>query len=245
MASSQSLWSQSPTVNQVTNLAESIVSRASGRTHEYSVRRTAIDSWEVHYVGHNDYGLETDRRPTSINLPISIFTCICRVLHSRNDILCCDCGGQHQVGLPCVHTITIMENCFPNWKGPTHHNASLRWWLTWLEFAHKPETKIITPAMLELIENEVPSPRIPGPEPLSPSYFPFTSNQTSLNCTKNHTQELLCHLVPSPQVIQQGNALRTTVTKEGLMQESYIVGTLLRATITNEGLMQESHDDEE
>jgi hypothetical protein len=57
MASSQSLWSQSPTGNHVTNLAESIVSHARGRTHECSVHRIAIDSWEVHYVGHNDYGI--------------------------------------------------------------------------------------------------------------------------------------------------------------------------------------------
>jgi hypothetical protein len=146
MASSQSLWSQSPTANHITNLAKSIVSRASGRTHDYSVRRTAIDSWEVHYVGHDDYGLETDRRPTSINSPIPIFTHIRRVLHSWNDILCCDCdcGVQHRVGLTCVHTISVVENCFPGWKGPTHHNVSPRWWVKWLEFAHKPETEIIT-----------------------------------------------------------------------------------------------------
>ena len=60
MASSQSLWSQSPTANHVTNLAESILSRASARSHDYSVRRTAIASWEVHYVGHGNYSLETD-----------------------------------------------------------------------------------------------------------------------------------------------------------------------------------------
>jgi hypothetical protein len=183
MASSQCLRSQSPTANHVTNLAKSIVSRASGRTHEYSVRRTAIDSWEVHYVGQDDYGIETDRRPpTSINSPIPIFKRICQVLHSRNDsILCCDGGVQHQVGLTCVRTIAVMENCFPDWKGPTHHGVSLRWWVTWLEFAHKPETEIITSAMLELMENEVPVPRIPGSVLSSPSYCPFTSNKTALN----------------------------------------------------------------
>jgi hypothetical protein len=45
MASSQSLWSQSPTANHVTNLAESILSQASARSHDYSVCRSAIDSW--------------------------------------------------------------------------------------------------------------------------------------------------------------------------------------------------------
>jgi hypothetical protein len=97
------------------------------------------------------------------------------------------------------------------------------------------------------MENEVPGPRIPGPMPSSPSYFPFTHNKTALNCLKNYSRELLHRLVPNPQVIQQGNALRTTVTdEEGSTQESYIVGILLRTTtITEEGLTQESHDDEE
>jgi hypothetical protein len=139
-----------------------------------------------------------------------------------------------------------MENCFPGWKGPTHHDVSPPWWwVTWLEFAHKPETKIITLAMLELMENEVPGPRIPGPVPSSPSYFRFTSNKTTLNCVKNYSRELLHRLVPNPQVIQQGNALQTTITEEGFTQESYIIGTLLRTTITEEELTQESHDDEE
>jgi hypothetical protein len=80
------------------------------------------------------------------------------------------------------------------------------------------ETEIITPAMLELMENEVSGPRIPGPVPLSPLYFPFTSNKTALNPVKNYSWDLLHRLVPNPQVIQQGNALRTTVTEEGLTQ---------------------------
>jgi hypothetical protein len=99
--------------------------------------------------------------------------------------------------------------------------------------------------MLEQMENEVPGPRIPGPVRTSPSYFPFTSHKTALNCVKNYSRELLHRLVPNPQVIQQGNALQTTVTKEGLTQESYIISTLLRTTITEEGLTQASHDDEE
>jgi hypothetical protein len=77
MASSQSLWSQSLTANHVTNLAESILSRTTARTHaDYSVRRMAIDSWEVHYVGHDDYSCETDRVTSKQHLPIPIFTSI-------------------------------------------------------------------------------------------------------------------------------------------------------------------------
>jgi hypothetical protein len=56
------------------------------------------------------------------------------------------------------------------------------------------------------------------------SYFRVADNRTALICVKNYSGELLQRLVPSPQVIQHGNALQTTITEEGLMQESYILG---------------------
>jgi hypothetical protein len=74
--------------------------------------------------------------------------------------------------------------------------------------------------------------------------MPLNSGGTALTLSVNTVCEKC--LVPNPQVIQQSNVLRTTITKEGLTQESYIVGTLLRTTtITKEGLTQESHEDEE
>jgi hypothetical protein len=178
IASSQSLWSKSPTANHVTTLAESILSCAIARTHDYSVCRTAIASWEVHYVGDNDYSLcktaiaswevhdvgdndyslETDCSPVEKDLPSPIFTCV-RVVNNENEFLCCDCGTQQRIGLTCVHAMAVMEDCFPNWNGPTHHNVSPRWWVTWMEFAHKPKTQTITLAMLALMETEVSGPR--------------------------------------------------------------------------------------
>jgi hypothetical protein len=77
----------------------------------------------------------------------------------------------------------------------------------WMEFAHKPETEIITSAMLELMDNEVAGTRIPGPVPSSSSYFPLTRNKSALNRVKNYSREVLHRLVPNPQVIQQGNAV--------------------------------------
>jgi hypothetical protein len=162
MASSQSLWSESPTANYVTNLAESILSRATSRTHDYSVCRTAIDSWEVHYVGHDEYACETDRETSKHHSPIPIFTRI-RVVKKQTEFLSCNCGAQERVGLTCVHSTAVMETCFPDWKGPTHHDVSPRWWITWMEFAHKANTEAMTTAMLALMENEVPGPRLPGP----------------------------------------------------------------------------------
>jgi hypothetical protein len=40
---------------------------------------------------------------------------------------------------------------------------------------------------------------------------------------KNYSWELLHRLVPCSHVIQHGNALKTTITKEGLTQESFIL----------------------
>ncbi len=222
MASSQSLWSQSPTANHVTTLAESILSRAIARTHDYSVRRTAIASWEVHYVGHDDYSLETGRRPIQKSSPLPIFTRI-RVVKNDNEFLCCDCGTQQRVGLTCVHAMAVMENYFPNWNGPTHHYVSPRWWVTWMEFAHKPKTQAITSAMLALMKTEVSCPRLPGPIPFTTSYHPATNQRKALDRMQNYSDDELDRLLPNHQVVQHGNVQRTTITGEGLTQESYIV----------------------
>jgi hypothetical protein len=222
LACSQSLWSLSPTANHVTTLAESIITRSYRRTHDYSSHRTAVDSWEVHYVGHSDYSLETDRQPANKNSPIPVFRRI-RVVLFRCGFLCCDCGGQQRVGLTCVHTMTVMESCFPDWKGPTHHDVSPRWWITWSEFAHKPKTQTLTSALLALMENEVPGPRVPGPVPVPADYSPVTAEMSTIESVKNYSQTSIRRLVPSMQVIQQGNAQRTITTGEGFTQESYIV----------------------
>jgi hypothetical protein len=221
MACSQSLWSLSPTANHVTTLAESIVSRSYHRTHDYSPRRTALGSWEVHYVGHDDYSLETDRQPADKKSPMPMFMRIREVI-LQGGFLSCDCGGQQRIGLTCVHTMTVMESCFPDWKGPTHHDVSPRWWVTWVELAHKPKNQTLTSALLALMENEVPGPRVPGPVPPADSYFPMTSTKTALNRVKNYSREQLDRLVPNRQVIQEGDAQRTITTSEGLTQESYI-----------------------
>ena len=207
--------------NHVTTLAESILSRAMARTHDYSVRRTAMASWEVHYMGHDDYSFETARHRIQKNSPLPIFTRI-RVVTNDNEFLCCDCGTQQRVGLTCVHAMAVMENYFPNWNGRTHHDVSPRWWVTWMEFAHKPKTQAITLAMLALMETEVVGPRLPGPIPFTTSY-PVTNQRKALYRLKNYSDEELDRILPNPQVVQHGNAQRTTITGEGLTQESYIV----------------------
>jgi hypothetical protein len=242
MASSQSLWSQSPTANYVTNLAESILSRASARSHDYSVRRTAVDSWEVHYVGQDNFTLETDRSSTKKGSPIPIFTRI-RVVNHSDDFLCCDCGAQQRVGLTCVHTTAVMEDCFPDWKGPTHHDVSPRWWISWMEFAHKSHTKNMTTAILALMENEVPGPRLPGHLPVSDAaaYLPVSRHKSARNRVKNYSRQVLAGLLHRPIVQQEGNALRSIVTAEGLTQESY----LLHDNSSEDGDNHVDNDDED
>jgi hypothetical protein len=117
VASPQSLWSQSPITNHVTTLAKTILSHAIVRTPDYYVHRTALASWEVHNVGHNDYSLETDCRPIQKDLPLPIFKHI-PVVNNENEFLCCDCGMHQRNGLTCVHAMAVMEKCFPNWNGP-------------------------------------------------------------------------------------------------------------------------------
>jgi hypothetical protein len=95
-----------------------------------------------------------------------------------------------------------------------------------LELAHKPNNHQITSSIMTLMTNEVPvpGPRIHTPIPASVPYCPVTANQTALNCVKNYSREQLHALVPSNQVVQRGNAMQTTIIKEGMTQESYILG---------------------
>jgi hypothetical protein len=120
--------------------------------------------------------------------------------------------------------MTVMENCFPERAGPTHHDISPRWWVTWLELAHKPNNHQITSSIMTLTTNEVPGPSIHAPIPASASYCPVAAKRTALNCVKNYPREQLHALVPSNQVVQRGNAMQTTIIEEGMTQESCILG---------------------
>jgi hypothetical protein len=97
MASSQSLLSQSPTANHVTTVAESLISRAYRRTHDYSPRRTTINLWEVDYAGHNDYAGETDRQPSNKSPPLPTFTRV-RVVILRHDFCVVAVGDSKKLG---------------------------------------------------------------------------------------------------------------------------------------------------
>jgi hypothetical protein len=120
--------------------------------------------------------------------------------------------------------MAVMESLFPDWSGPTHHDVSPRWRVLWLEFAHKPKNEIISGAMLDLMENEVPGLRVPGPVPPHASpYFPASKSEGALNHVKNYSREQLEMLLPSHQVLQEGNMQRSFIECEGLTQESYTV----------------------
>jgi hypothetical protein len=81
---------------------------------------------------------------------------------------------------------------------PSHPlaNVSPCWWVTWLEFAHKPKTHIITLAMLALIATEVFRPRLPGPVLFITSYFKVTKQRMALDCEKNYFLKNLSGFFP-------------------------------------------------
>jgi hypothetical protein len=120
--------------------------------------------------------------------------------------------------------MAVIENCFPNWNGLTHHNVSPHWWVTLMAFDHKPEAQTITTsAMLALMETELSVQRLPGPIPFTDSYLPVTNQRQALDRVKHYYVEELDRLLPNHQAVQHGNAQRTNITGEGLTQESYIV----------------------
>jgi hypothetical protein len=77
--------------------------------------------------------------------------------------------------------------------------------------------------MLALIETEVSGPRLPGPMPFTTSYLPVTNQRKALHCVKYYSVEELDRLLPNHQAVQHGNTQQTTITGEGLTQDSSIV----------------------
>jgi hypothetical protein len=77
--------------------------------------------------------------------------------------------------------------------------------------------------MMALITHEVSGPRLHAPVPVSGSYLPVTENKTAINRMLNYLRALLHRLVPSHRVVQRGNTMQTTIIKEGMTQESYIL----------------------
>jgi hypothetical protein len=92
-----------------------------------------------------------------------------------------------------------------------------------MEFAHRTKTKTLTSASLALLENEVPGPRLPGPvEPIF-TYFLLSVMKTACQRVKNYSQNQLCWLVPTLQVMQRGKITCSIIPSKGLTQESYVV----------------------
>jgi hypothetical protein len=115
----------------------------------------------------------------------------------------------------------------------------------WAEFGHRPKTNTITAAMLALMENEVPGPRLPGQLPLATtSYFRRTAYKTALERIKNYSQQEIALLLPVQAVVLPENAERVTTGVNGLTQESYLVvlpENAERVTTGVNGLTQESY----
>jgi hypothetical protein len=94
-----------------------------------------------------------------------------------------------------------------------------------MEFAHKTHTKNMTAVMLALMENEVSGPRLPGHLPITDAsaYFSVSRHKSAQNRVKNYSRQALIRLLQSPLVQKEGNALRSIIAAEGLMQESYLL----------------------
>ncbi len=78
--------------------------------------------------------------------------------------------------------------------------------------SHKNHTKSMTTGMLALMENEVPGPRLPGNLPLVATYVCVSEQKSARNRLKNYSPEVINRLLPLPQVQQEGNARRSTIT---------------------------------
>jgi hypothetical protein len=230
--SSSSLWTSSPTSNYLTTLAESMVSQNFSRIKHYGIRRTAANIFEVPFTNDNHIHDSTDRVPGIENSPIPKYARL-RVVRLIDGSLICECCHQERVGISCVHTMAVIKHYYPEWKGPTHHKQSPRWWLVWLQFAHKSKFPELTAALEMVMNNEVPGPRFPSPIPPEATYLPSTPTKPARDRILNYSSELLERLVPSQRVsvVWEEAGERTVIIVEGLTQESFIPHTCPSGTV--------------
>jgi hypothetical protein len=218
LTSSHCLWSDMPTSNHLTTLAESILSRNFSRIDEYKVMRTGADVWEVPYSAPNqEVAASGDRNAHKLKSPEPRFNRL-RIVTNVNGSLLCDCCAQERVGLTCVRTMAVIKEYFPSWKGPTHHEQSPRWWTVWLQFGHKKDHEALTSAIEMLMSNEVKGPRFPGALPLCASYSTPTPPLDVRKRVQNYTEQKINLLIPLTFVSTQ----RTIRVADGLTQESFI-----------------------
>ena len=55
--------------------------------------------------------------------------------------LTCSCSEMIVYGLPCRHVLYVAST-IPNWKRPTHHDVSVRWWKAYYNYGIADNLKI-------------------------------------------------------------------------------------------------------
>ena len=153
----KSLWSQLPTANHVTELADGILHSTMSRIDEYTCVSVGARKWQVFYTDHYATEFEAD----DLNCPIPRFRRIRTITWSSENVLHCSCCGFERTGLGCVHIASVIRKYFPNWKGYTHHDVSIRWWTMYINYCFREEYKELTLLFTKLIKNDIQGPSFP------------------------------------------------------------------------------------
>jgi MULE transposase domain len=224
LSSSKPLWSDSPTACHIVSGAESILRRRVRQTEYLDLRRISHNQFEVFSkepASDTTLSLDQESMFPPEKSPIPDFVRVRTVTMLSDGTLLCSCCEQEREGLCCAHTCKCVKHYFPTWNGPTHHEVSPRWWISWLKYAHRKEYPELTNAMEMLLSNEVKGPRLPEALPHLNSYDPPFASKSVRERLRNYTSQQLNRLLPQPIVTIEGNGTRTIQFIDGCIQETF------------------------
>jgi hypothetical protein len=136
--------------------------------------------------------------------------------------LICDCGTQERQGLCCCKTMAVIKKYYPEWKGPSHYDISLHWWIYWLKFGHRVGCGQFTSDTEQLLSCEKAGPSFPFPIDDDGIYKPTLPPIPARERVRNYSVETIDRLVPPPQEQYNFHGFRRTQVVDGLTQDSYI-----------------------
>lgn len=240
------VWTKSDSSHYLVTNAESIVRQSFDHSKNYTVHRTSFGEWQVVYNfskasvsdtdnsceidefgGGNQMGKEnwvgTAQQDGKGNLskpawtPIPRFHRIREVKLSPQKYLNCSCFRFESTGLPCHHTAAVIQSCFPEWCGFTHHDCGLEWWRIWGFYAYDTTAPQLSALLLNAKMNSPLGASFPSADrrPPEPTLaYAQKKNQSIMDCIVNYTNEKLEEIV---------EASKDSSNYEGMSQTSLML----------------------
>lgn len=153
-------WSNLPTANYVTKLAEGILVAKWKEQNNYNVSRIGPKIFEVVCVPQGYSFTDTEEKMKEDDFsknPRPLFNQIRIVKLDKGNSVNCSCCCFERTGLPCVHILAVCLKLIPSYKGFNHHNISITWWNSYI-FKTFQDRSPLSKLFQKLAENDIIGP---------------------------------------------------------------------------------------